>query len=346
MKLIDFKNKIKEIANAIRKCGITKSMIPFKNMSNEIDNIKNYIMWLLSDSSNVSTDWIKDNTIYLPEDIISLKEYALANTGKVGMTLVCPNTCISFYNNCFLKSKFSYIKVSKNTNWLGFGCFLDCRNLKEFDFPYEGFNSSHQVELNGSVFRGCDGLERITNFEKCKYITELPAYYFANTTSLKEISLPDGIKNIGENAFLSSGISSLKFPSSIMKIDSSAFRSSSLTEIDLSNNDNISLFVSAFGNCSNLKKIILPMHITMTTLTFSGCSNITTIILAENYNSDLFLSSSGAIFSTDVMVSCLNALKDNSNESTSKHISFGENSTSQLTPEQIAIATNKNWTLT
>ncbi|WP_295090691.1 leucine-rich repeat protein [Ruminococcus sp.] len=121
--------------------------------------------------------------------------------------------------------------------------------------------------------------------EKGDVITNIPGGLFKNCTELTEITMPNSIEKIGDNAF--DGCSSLKqiiydpdnplpkgklvMPSAIKELGKSAFR-----------------------NCSSFTEIVIPKTITeINNCTFEGCSGITDICVpgvVKTIHSDAFKS--------------------------------------------------------
>lgn len=97
--------------------------------------------------------------------------------------------------------------------------------------------------------------------------------YTINTFS---ITLPEGIVQIGEEAFAHSGIREVSLPSSLKLIKKYAFK-----------------------NCSNLKRITLPNHAAIQTPLFSGCRCLEEINV--NADNDTFLSIDGVLFTKEDM---------------------------------------------
>ena len=64
-------------------------------------------------------------------------------------------------------------------------------------------------------------------FQDCKFLSEvviheglqqIPSYTFAETDSLTSITLPEGISEIGDFAFMSSGLRQIVLPASLKKV--------------------------------------------------------------------------------------------------------------------------------
>lgn len=95
--------------------------------------------------------------------------------------------------------------------------------------------------------------------------------YTINTSS---ITLPEGMIQIGEEAFAHSGIREVSLPSSLKLIKKYAFK-----------------------NCSNLKHITLPDHAAIQTPLFSGCRCLEEINV--NADNDTFISIDGVLFTKE-----------------------------------------------
>lgn len=90
------------------------------------------------------------------------------------------------------------------------------------------------------------------------------------------IALPEGMVEIGEEAFAHSGVKEVNLPSSLKLIKKYAFK-----------------------DCADLKKIDLPDHAAIQTPLFSGCRNLEEINVTTD--NDVFLSIDGVLFTKEDM---------------------------------------------
>lgn len=122
---------------------------------------------------------------------------------------------------------------------------------------------------------------------------------------------------------------------------------SNLTELNLSNFDtsNVTNMTEMFYNCENLVTIngILDFNNASKTNAFiMGCVNLETIYI-KNFNTPRNNNFSDCVkLSHESLVYWINNLKQSG---TVKTITFGSVNLAKLTEEEIAVATEKNWTL-
>ena len=116
--------------------------------------------------------------------------------------------------------------------------------------------------LNPSCFEGFTKLTKVI-FEEGSKITEIPARCFADCTALKEITLPDTVESIGDEAFSNcNALQKIVLSSALKTINYIAFSGcSSLESIDLPNGIK-KIGQLAFQDCEKLKEIKLPESLT------------------------------------------------------------------------------------
>ena len=137
-------------------------------------------------------------------------------------------------------------------------------------------------------------------------MTVIPVGMFANCASLTEVTLHDGITEIGASAFTGSAVQSIYIGRNVTVIGNSAFKDcASLTEVTFGENGSstLSLSASAFENCTSLASLELPRrvrapqktstdrngNVTVTTLSpaigsyaFAGCTSLVSLTFAAS----------------------------------------------------------------
>lgn len=101
---------------------------------------------------------------------------------------------------------------------------------------------------------------------------------------IKNIDLPDGVKEIDRFAFLNcASLESITIPDSVEKIGNTAFsHCRSLKSVTIPNSvTTIGNYI--FSDCSSLTSIYIPSSVTsIGNYVFDSCSNLTTVIIGEN----------------------------------------------------------------
>jgi len=115
-----------------------------------------------------------------------------------------------------------------------------------------------------------------------KKVTDIGERAFQDCKSLKNITLPNGIKQIGFAAFLScSNLENVYIPDSLTVIGESAFSNcTSLNKINIPRG--ITYLNDTFYGCTNLQNIVIPGNVkNIETNAFSGCSNLNTVTIEK-----------------------------------------------------------------
>ncbi len=177
-------------------------------------------------------------------------------------TVVIPNEIDGHKITKIGDDAFSYnpnlhsVIMSDNITEIGNYGFGLCENLRYVDL------SSSLEKLGDNAFYGCASLDDITI---PKTLKETNQWYppFAECSSLKNVTIEDGITNIPASLFKDcDGLEKITIPATVTEIGNQAF-----------------LY------CENLKEVVLPD--TITTIgsdAFFGCSSLTTINLPKSLN--------------------------------------------------------------
>ncbi|MGN1458208.1 MAG: leucine-rich repeat domain-containing protein [Acutalibacteraceae bacterium] len=165
--------------------------------------------------------------------------------------------------------------------------------------------------INGVVMdcKSTDENGNVTIPEKVggKPVTAINHWAFFGISGLKNVTIPDSVKTIGDNAFkFCSGLESIVIPDSVTEIGKSAFcECASLSQVALSKsiskindftfcgccnlksidipNSVVSIGESAFRNCNQLKSIDIPNGVVgIGNEAFLWCDNLKKINLPDN----------------------------------------------------------------
>lgn len=200
---------------------------------------------------------------------------------------------------------------------IGRNAFNSCLSLKSVNIPselteigdyafyyciaLESFSAGSVKSIGRSVFYLCENLKEV----RLPNIESIGPYAFYSCTSLGFVNLGSSLKELGEKAFLRSGIVSVTIPGSLSRIGEKAFMEcESLTSVDIEEGvesigryafgkcvhlSDIELAPSvkhiedyAFRNCFALKDIDLTSVRTIGDYAFIGCTSLTNLVLGES----------------------------------------------------------------
>lgn len=135
--------------------------------------------------------------------------------------------------------------------------------------------------IGREAFCGCSSLRSITLPEG---VTSIDDNAFQQCFALVSISIPDGVTNIGDNAFrMCSSLSSVSIPNSVTNIGNEAFRActalSSLTIPEGVKN----IGTGCFYGCSALQSVIIPNGVAdIGNYVFYMCSSLSSVSIHNN----------------------------------------------------------------
>lgn len=140
------------------------------------------------------------------------------------------------------------------------------------------------VQTISSLFNGCTSIKEITLPNS---IREIDSYAFGGCSALQKIKLPDNLVSVGSYAFCGcTELSDINLSNSITTIGMHAFEGcSSLTEITLPNSLR-SIEQYTFNFCTSLNNISLPPSVTtIGQYAFKSCDALTTMLIPGHVTS-------------------------------------------------------------
>lgn len=231
-------------------------------------------------------------SVVFPDDVESIGDWAFAASGLEG-TLTLPKRLKQIGKSAFAINKSSEVafsealteiadyafsgnellfsvKLPDSLEQMGSNAFSYCTDLKEFFF------GSHITAIPEESFRACERLSTVKFASEPESIGRLAFY----GTQVEDIDLGNRLVTIGGSAF--KGLAAdIKIPSSVKNIGEDAFANTGITSAHLPNIENLGR--RAFTECEKLTEINLGQKLTrIEDNTFSGCWALSSIILPES----------------------------------------------------------------
>lgn len=246
-----------------------------------------------------------------------------------------------------------------------YGMFIQCPKLAAIPL----FDTSACTNMS-YMFRECSNLKQIPafntsavkNFSAMFYksgITSIPlldtssgtdmSQMFRECSSLQSVPALDTSKSTALGSFVYDCYQLKNFPeeldiASCTSLNWAFYGCSHLRTLSFINTSKLTSLSSAFTGCNYLTNLSIQdaSGITNTTNAFANCSNLSTLNLPNIAVSfDIHWSSR---FTRNGLLNIINNLADLTG-GTAQTLTIGSTNLNKLTAEDIAIATNKNWTL-
>ena len=174
------------------------------------------------------------------------------------------------------------IRLPDELEEIGHSAFSNCHKLERIEIP------ASVSSIGGNPFDGCENLGRIIVAEDNERFytadnvlfdrTELRLITYPCSMQQSAYKVPEGILIIGINAFQGNrNLQEVSFPDTLIRIDEQAFSNSSLTAVRLP--DTLyEIGTSAFLECSDLQFVHLPENLPVVRDSlFAFCSNLTEV---------------------------------------------------------------------
>ena len=217
--------------------------------------------------------------IVIPDSVTEIGEAAFLNSGIVAVTI--PDTVTEIEEDAFSGcTGLTDVKLPKNLKTLERDAFRGCTGLTSVLIPKTVENTHYYYDGIYSPFRGCNNLQEV-KFEDG--MTRIPNSILCFCGAKLNIVIPDSVTEIGEAAFLNSGIVAVTIPDAVTEIEEDAFRGcTGLTDIKLPDSV-VNIGTKIFANCTSLTDVTLPNAWELIPAsTFEGCTALEKLVLPES----------------------------------------------------------------
>ena len=217
--------------------------------------------------------------IVIPDSVTEIGEAAFLNSGIVAVTI--PDAVTEIEEDAFRGcTGLTDVELPKNLKTLGKDAFNGCTGLTSVLIPKTVENTRSYYDGIYSPFRGCNNLQEV-KFEDG--MTRIPNSILCFCAAKLNIVIPDSVTEIGEAAFLNSGIVAVTIPDAVTEIEEDAFRGcTGLTSIRLPESV-VNIGTKIFANCTSLTDVTLPSTWeSIPASTFAGCTALEKLVLPES----------------------------------------------------------------
>lgn len=229
-------------------------------------------------------------TVTIPDSVTSIGIGIFSGCSCL-TSVVIPGSVTSIDDDAFEDcSSLTNVTIPDGVTSIGDCAFKGCSSLISITLP-DGV-----TKIGNNPFQACEALTNIHVSPDHAELAVIDGVLVGKTdsrliccpmTKKGEYVIPEGIKEIGDNAFYNcSGLTSIIIPDSVANIGNNAFFGcSSLTSIMIPNSVT-SIGNSAFSDCGSLTSIMIPDGVTVIDeATFSGCSSLTSIMIPDSVTS-------------------------------------------------------------
>lgn len=188
--------------------------------------------------------------IIIPDTITTIGVQSFANMALLNQITI-PSTVTLVGEKAFYDNDLLDVTINADSRAFGNDVFSNCKNLRSVTF---GADAKWQ-QIPSRMFYGSTSLDNISIPEGVSKIGS--AAFF--DSGLKEVILPSTLRTISEDAFKQSSLESVAFPAGIRKIGKEAFAKSDVKSISWP--DSVPIMEdSMFSECGSLNEIILPKN--------------------------------------------------------------------------------------
>lgn len=219
--------------------------------------------------NSVFRDCVLLETIKLPSHLISIGDFAFANSGISSLMIPEGVESIGMFAFCSC-NEIKQIKLPNSVTNIGYGAFQTCSQMVSINIP------ERIITLAPLTFEGCLALEKV-DMSKSKSLETIGFYCF-NLCSICKLQLPPSLKYIEHGAFSECmNIRSLTIPNNVVRISSYAFANCVLLNNIVLPKSIKSIGARAFDGCLSLSSVNMPNDTKIGYKAFDENTNITLI---------------------------------------------------------------------
>ncbi len=225
--------------------------------------------------------------VFIPDNTIYVKSNAFANC--TNLAVVDFEDSDTMWSGAFASDSFAncpstmVIKANGGTHAHAFasarGFVFEAKNASNFKYTV---NADNTVTITG--IREAKASVTIDSTIEGLPVTAIAKDAFSGQTGITAVTIPEGVKTIGGNAFKGTSIKSIRIPASVETIDYQAFQNcTSLESVNFLGTNVTLINTGAFKGCTALATLYNFDKLTTVVqkLAFENCTSLTTLRFSE-----------------------------------------------------------------
>ena len=243
------------------------------------------------------------------KNVKSIEEETYAHCHNL-TNIIVPSSIETISKNAFyLCQKLTSVEIKDNVKYINYTAFSEVND----NTILAGKFSSISVSENNQYFSSQDGIlfnknkTELVKFPEGKTdeqyvipstVTKISDRAFEHCVNLKDVTIPDGITEIGLEAFWKAGLTKVVIPSMESLQSGYTFKECNNLESVVFKNGILFLYNYAFEDCENLTSVTIPESvISIGGGFFAGCGKLTEINIDSNNKK--YCSENGIIYNKD-----------------------------------------------
>ena len=219
------------------------------------------------------------NKLIIPQRISNYRVTEIGFEAFSGSSLkevVLPSTLTKIDEYAFYGTRITDLYIPDSVTKLGLRAFSNRTYDNNSPSTLTKVSLPAQINSADKAFQGQWNLKEVVFRGNWKTI---PDGMFSET-GLEKLVIPEGVTEIGSEAFLGSSLKEVVLPSTLTKIGDRAFSGTKLTSVTLPKNVT-DIGRRAFGDIDSLTSVVIPKNLIKGSEAFAGSKNLSTINFEE-----------------------------------------------------------------
>ena len=214
-------------------------------------------------------------SITIPDNVTSIGGSAFQRCGSL-QSITIPYNVVDIGSYAFFGCvSLTNIDLPDSIEYIGDGAFENCESLQSIVIP------ASVSEIKPSTFNACTLLSTVTIPDT---VSEMGYRAFGNCNSLNTIIFPSSLVAIGDEAFISSGLTVLVIPDSVISIGYHSFHGCPIRDLSIGNGLESIWALNDYKD--TLETVVLGSGLTeLPSGCFSGFSSLRQVTLGPNIQS-------------------------------------------------------------